>query len=41
MLRDDTILVSITSVDSELGIREPIEEIASILKEYPNCFFSY
>lgn len=39
MIRDDTILVSITSVDSELGIREPIEEIASILKEYPNCFF--
>lgn len=39
MLRDDTILVSITSVDSELGIREPIEEIASILKKYPNCFF--
>lgn len=39
MLRDDTILVSITSVDSELGIREPIEEIASILKEHPNCFF--
>ena len=39
MLRDDTILVSITSVDSELGIREPIEEIASILKEFPNCFF--
>lgn len=39
MLRDDTILVSITSVDSELGIREPIEEIASILNEYPNCFF--
>lgn len=39
MLRDDTILVSIISVDSELGIREPIEEIASILKEYPNCFF--
>lgn len=39
MLRDDTILVSITSVDSELGIREPIEEIVSILREYPNCFF--
>lgn len=39
MLRNDTILVSITSVDSELGIREPIEEIASILKKYPNCFF--
>lgn len=39
MIREDTILVSITSVDSELGIREPIEEIANILKEYPNCFF--
>ena len=27
MLRSDTILVSITSVDSELGIKQPIEEI--------------
>ena len=39
MIREDTILVSVTSVDSELGIRQPIEEIANILKEYPNCFF--
>ena len=39
MIREDTILVSVTCVDSELGIREPIEEIANILKEYPNCFF--
>lgn len=39
MIRTDTILVSITSVDSELGIREPIEEIANILKNYPNCLF--
>ena len=39
MIREDTILVSICSVDSEIGIRQPIEEIASILKEYPNCFF--
>ena len=39
MLRDDTILVSVTSVDSELSLRQPIEEIASILKDYPNCHF--
>lgn len=39
MLRDDTILVSICSVDSELGIRQPIESIASLLKDYPNCIF--
>lgn len=38
-LRNDTILVSITSVDSELGTRQPIEEIANILNEYPNCVF--
>lgn len=39
MIRDDTILVSVTSVDSELGLVQPIEEIASILKDYPNTFF--
>lgn len=39
MLRDDTILVSVTSVDSELALRQPIEEIVSILKDYPNCHF--
>ena len=39
MLRDDTILVSVTSVDSELALRQPIEEIATILKGYPNCHF--
>ena len=39
MLREDTILVSICSVDSELGLKQPIEEIGKILKEYPNCFF--
>lgn len=39
MLRDDTILVSVTSVDSELALRQPIEEIATILKYYPNCHF--
>ena len=39
LIRNDTILVSITSVDSELGIRQPIEEIGKILKEYPNLYF--
>ena len=39
MLRDDTILVSVCSVDSELGLVQPIEEIGELLKEYPNTFF--
>ncbi len=39
LLRDDTILVSITAVNSEIGIIEPIEEIGEILKDYPKCFF--
>lgn len=39
LLTNDTILVSICAVDSELGIRQPIEEISAILKEYPKCFF--
>ena len=39
LIRDDTILVSITSVDSELGIRQPIEKIGKMLKEYPNLYF--
>ena len=39
MIRNDTILVSICSVDSELGLVQPIEEIANILKDYPNTYF--
>lgn len=39
MMRQDTILVSICSVDSELGLKQPIEEIGEFLKEYPNCYF--
>lgn len=38
LLRDDTILVSIASVNSEIGIIEPIEEIKEIVKKYPKCF---
>lgn len=39
LIRDDTILVSIIAVDSELGIRQPIEEIGKLLKNYPNLYF--
>lgn len=39
MIREDTILVSVTSIDSELGLVQPIEEIAKLLKDYPNIYF--
>ena len=38
-IRDDTILVSICYVDSELGTIQPIKEIGQIVKDYPNCLF--
>lgn len=38
-IREDTILVSVCYVDSELGTIQPIKKIASILKKYPNCSF--
>ncbi len=38
-MRDNTILVTIASISSELGIRQPIEEIGKIVKEYPKAFF--
>jgi cysteine desulfurase len=38
LLRNDTILVSICAVDSEIGSEQPIEEISEILKDYPNCY---
>lgn len=36
---DNTILVSICSVDSELGTVQPIKEIGEIVKKYPNITF--
>jgi cysteine desulfurase len=39
LLRDDTILVSVCLVDSEVGVRQPIEEIGELLKDRPRCFF--
>lgn len=38
LLRKDTIFVSVCYVDSEVGTVQPIQEIANILKDYPNCF---
>ena len=37
LMREDTILVSICNVDSELGNIQNVEEISKIVKEYPNC----
>ena len=39
MITDKTILVSIGAVNSETGIRQPIEEIGKMLKEYPKVIF--
>ena len=39
LLRDDTILVTIGAVNSEIGILQPINEIAKIVKENSQAFF--
>lgn len=39
MITDDTVLVTISMVSSETGIRQPIEEIGKMLKEYPKIIF--
>ena len=39
LLRPDTILVAVTAVDSELGVVQPIAEIAELLKDRPHCHF--
>ena len=39
LMTNNTILVSIAAVDSELGIIQPLKEISAIVKEYPKCFF--
>lgn len=38
-IREDTILVSVCYVDSELGTIQPINELGKIIKKYPNCLF--
>lgn len=39
LMRDDTILVSIASVNSEIGVSQPIDKIGKIVREYPKCYF--
>lgn len=39
LIREDTILVSISSVNSEVGVIQPIEEIGKLLKKYPKIYF--
>lgn len=38
LIRNDTILVSVCYVDSEVGNVQPIREIAELVSKYPNCF---
>lgn len=39
LLTDNTILVSVAYVDSELGIRQEVDTIGKIVKKYPKCYF--
>ena len=39
LLRTDTILVAVTAVDSELGVVQPVAQIAELLKNRPHCRF--
>lgn len=39
IIRDDTILVSINAVNSEIGNLQPIEEIGELLNLYPKIYF--
>lgn len=39
LLTDNTILVSVAYVDSELGIKQDIDTIGKIVKKYPKCYF--
>ena len=39
LIDDNTILVSIAGVNSELGIMEPLKEISSIVHEHQGCIF--
>ena len=38
LIRDDTILVSVCYIDSEVGNIQPIQEIAELVSKHPNCF---
>lgn len=37
LIRKDTVLVSVCAVDSELGTVQPIQQLAELVKNYPQC----
>lgn len=37
LMRGDTVLVAVCAVDSELGVIQPIDQIAALLGRWPNC----
>ena len=37
LLRQDTVLVTICAVDSELGTVQPVEQAADLIKAFPHC----
>ena len=39
LLRDDTVLVAVCAVDSELGTVQPLNDVRAALKDYPKCRF--
>lgn len=39
LIDDNTILVTISAVNSETGILQPIDEIGKIINKYPKCYF--
>ena len=39
LIDDEVILVTISAVNSELGLFQPIDAIGKMLKKYPKCFF--
>ena len=40
IMRDDTILVTVCAINSEIGIIQPIDEIGKFIHEnYPKCFY--
>ena len=39
LMTDETLIVSVSAVDSEIGIKQDINSINKILKDYPKCFF--
>lgn len=39
LIRDDTILVTISSVNSEVGVRQDLEKISKIIRKHPKVIF--